>query len=154
MDEKLKVGDAAPDFDAVTDQGKSVKLSDYRGKRVVVYFYPKDDTPGCTTQACDFRDHYPAIEEKNAVVLGISPDDEKSHVRFKSKFDLPFTLLVDEDHSIADEYGVWGEKTNYGKTYMGIIRSNFVIDEQGKIIKTLYNIKPADSAAETLAALS
>jgi peroxiredoxin Q/BCP len=153
MQEKLKVGDPAPDFAAVTDEGKTVKLSDYRGKRVVVYFYPKDDTPGCTTQACDFRDHYPAIEEKNAIVLGISPDDEKSHVRFKSKFNLPFTLLVDQDHAIADAYGVWGEKTNYGKTYMGIIRSNFVIDEHGNVIKTMYNVKPADSAQETLAAL-
>lgn len=151
--DKLQAGDVAPDFEAVTDEGAKVKLSDYRGKRVVLYFYPKDDTPGCTTQACDFRDRYPAIEEKNAVVLGVSPDDEKSHVKFKSKFNLPFTLLVDSDHSIADAYGVWGEKTNYGKTYMGIIRSNFVIDEQGKLIKTLYNIKPAESANETLAAL-
>src|SRR5215217_1860597 len=108
MMEKLKVGDLAPEFSAVTDAGKSVKLSDYRGKRVVLYFYPKDDTPGCTTQACGFRDSYPAIEEKNAVVLGVSPDDEKSHVKFKSKFNLPFTLLVDADHAIADAYGVWG----------------------------------------------
>ncbi|MCL4860035.1 MAG: thioredoxin-dependent thiol peroxidase [Caldilineaceae bacterium] len=151
--DRLQAGDVAPDFEAVTDEGAKVKLSDYRGKRVVLYFYPKDDTPGCTTQACDFRDRYPAIEEKNAVVLGVSPDDEKSHVKFKSKFNLPFTLLVDEDHAIAEAYGVWGEKTNYGKTYMGIIRSNFVIDEQGRLIKTLYNIKPAESANETLAAL-
>jgi peroxiredoxin Q/BCP len=152
--DKLNVGDSAPDFEAVTDEGKHVKLSDYRGKRVVLYFYPKDDTPGCTTQACGFRDNYPAIEEKNAVVLGVSPDDEKSHVRFKSKFDLPFTLLVDPDHQIADAYGVWGEKTNYGKTYMGIIRSNFVIDENGKILKTMYNIKADKSAEESLAALN
>jgi peroxiredoxin Q/BCP len=150
---KLNVGDAAPEFEAVTDEGKTVKLSDYRGKRVVLYFYPKDDTPGCTTQACGFRDNYPLIEEKNAIVLGVSPDDQKSHVKFKSKFDLPFTLLVDADHSLAEAYGVWGEKSNYGKTYMGIIRSNFVIDENGKILKTMYNIKPADSAEETLAAL-
>jgi thioredoxin-dependent peroxiredoxin len=152
--EKLNVGDPAPPFEVMTDTGERVKLSDYRGKRVVLYFYPKDDTPGCTTQACGFRDAYPAIEEKNAVVLGVSPDDEKSHVKFKSKFNLPFTLLVDADHAIAEAYGVWGEKTNYGKTYMGIIRSNFVIDETGKIIKTMYNIKPADSAAEALAALN
>jgi peroxiredoxin Q/BCP len=151
--DKLNVGDQAPEFEAVTDTGKQVKLSDYRGKRVVLYFYPKDDTPGCTTQACGFRDNYPAIEEKNAVVLGVSPDDAASHVKFKSKFDLPFTLLVDADHAIAEQYGVWGEKTNYGKTYMGIIRSNFVIDENGKIVKTMYNIKPADSFAESLAAL-
>lgn len=154
MSEKLQAGDQAPDFTATTDDGQQVKLSDYRGKRVVLYFYPKDDTPGCTTQACSFRDNYPAIEEKNAVVLGVSPDDEKSHVRFKSKFDLPFALLVDEDHSIAEAYGVWGEKTNYGKTYMGIIRSNFVIDENGQIIKTLYNIKPAESTEKSLAALA
>jgi peroxiredoxin Q/BCP len=152
--DKLNVGDQAPDFEAVTDEGKPVKLSDYRGKRVVLYFYPKDDTPGCTTQACAFRDNYPAIEEKNAVVLGVSPDDEKSHVRFKSKFDLPFTLLVDSEHQIADAYGTWGEKTNYGKTYMGIIRSNFVIDENGKILKTMYNIKADKSAEESLAALN
>jgi thioredoxin-dependent peroxiredoxin len=152
--DKLNVGDQAPDFEAVTDEGKHVKLSDYRGKRVVLYFYPKDDTPGCTTQACGFRDNYPTIEEKNAVVLGVSPDDEKSHVRFKSKFDLPFTLLVDPDHQIADAYGAWGEKTNYGKTYMGIIRSNFVIDEKGKILKTMYNIKADKSVEESLAALN
>ncbi|HMN29026.1 MAG TPA: thioredoxin-dependent thiol peroxidase [Caldilineaceae bacterium] len=154
MQEKLQVGDQAPDFEAVTDAGNRVKLSDYRGKRVVLYFYPKDDTPGCTTQACSFRDNYPAIEEKNAVVLGVSPDDQASHVKFKSKFDLPFTLLVDADHAIAEAYGTWGEKTNYGKTYMGIIRSNFVIDENGKLVKTLYDIKPADSFAESIAALN
>ena len=153
MTDKLQAGDQAPEFNATTDDGQQVKLSDYRGKRVVLYFYPKDDTPGCTTQACSFRDNYPAIEEKNAVVLGVSPDDEKSHVKFKSKFDLPFTLLVDADHSIAEAYGVWGEKTNYGKTYMGIIRSNFVIDENGKIIESFYNIKPADSTEKSLAAL-
>lgn len=154
MAEKLQVGDMAPDFEAVTDEGKRVKLSDYRGKRVVLYFYPKDDTPGCTVQACGFRDQYPAIEEKNAVVLGVSPDDEASHVKFKSKYDLPFTLLVDTDHSIADVYGVWGEKTNYGKKYMGIIRSNFVIDENGKVVKTMYNVKADASADEALAALN
>ena len=151
---KLNIGDAAPDFTATTDSGKPVKLSDYRGKRVVLYFYPKDDTPGCTTQACGFRDAYPQIEEKNAVVLGVSPDNEKSHVKFKSKFNLPCTLLVDTDHAIAEAYGVWGEKSMYGKKYMGIIRSNFVIDEQGKIFKTMYNIKPAESTEEVLAALS
>lgn len=151
---KLNIGDAAPDFTATTDSGKPVKLSDYRGKRVVLYFYPKDDTPGCTTQACGFRDAYPQIEEKNAVVLGVSPDNEKSHVKFKSKFNLPFTLLVDTDHAIAEAYGVWGEKSMYGKKYMGIIRSNFVIDEQGKIVKTMYNVKPAESTEEALAALS
>jgi peroxiredoxin Q/BCP len=150
---KFNPGDSAPDFMAKTDSGATVKLSDYRGKRVVLYFYPKDDTPGCTTQACGFRDAYPQIEEKNAVVLGVSPDSEKSHIKFKSKFNLPFTLLVDSDHAIAEAYGVWGEKSMYGKKYMGIIRSNFVIDEQGQIVKTMYNIKPAESTAEVLVAL-
>lgn len=150
---QLNAGDPAPEFTAQTDSGQSVKLSDYRGKRVVLYFYPKDDTPGCTTQACGFRDAYPQIEEKNAVVLGVSPDSERSHVKFKSKFNLPFTLLVDSDHAIAEAYGVWGEKSMYGKKYMGIIRSNFVIDEAGQIVKTMYNIKPAESTAEALAAL-
>lgn len=150
---KLTSGDLAPDFIAKTEAGVTIKLSDYRGKRVVLYFYPKDDTPGCTTQACGFRDAYPQIEEKNAVVLGVSPDGEKAHVKFKSKFNLPFTLLVDSDHAIAEAYGVWGEKSMYGKKYMGIIRSNFVIDEQGQIVKALYKIAPAESAKEVLAAL-
>src|SRR6476646_6266485 len=101
---KVNVGDVAPDFTTVTDTGATVRLSDYHGKRVVLYFYPKDDTPGCTTQSCGFRDNYPVIEEKNAVVLGISPDDAKSHQKFKTKFNLPFTLLVDEDHAIAEAY--------------------------------------------------
>src|SRR5438309_2430717 len=106
---ELKTGDQAPDFEAATDAETSIKLSDFRGKRVVLYFYPKDDTSGCTTQACGFRDNYPVIEEKNEVVLGVSPDGVTSHQKFKTKFDLPFTLLVDEDHAIAVAYGVWGE---------------------------------------------
>jgi thioredoxin-dependent peroxiredoxin len=147
---KLKTGDPAPEFELPDDKGHQVKLADYRGKRVVVYFYPKDDTPGCTTQACGFRDSYLAIEEKNAVVLGISPDDEKSHVKFKTKFNLPFTLLSDEDHTVADAYGVWGEKSMLGKKYMGIIRSHFVVDENGKLIDVQYNIKPEASVAGAL----
>ncbi len=147
---KLKVGDQAPEFELTTDQGDKVKLSDYRGKRVVVYFYPQDDTPGCTTQACGFRDHYVEVEERNAVVLGISPDDVKSHVKFKTKFNLPFTLLCDEDHAVADLYGVWGEKSMLGKKYMGVIRSHFVVDEHGKLIDVQYQIKPADSVAGAL----
>ena len=148
-----KVGDTAPNFELPSDTGETVKLSDFRGKRVVLYFYPKDDTPGCTTQSCGFRDNYPVIEEKNAVVLGVSPDGVTSHQRFKAKFDLPFTLLVDEDHAIAEAYGVWGEKTNYGKTYMGIIRSHFVIDEQGKIADAQVQVSPAESVERALAAL-
>jgi peroxiredoxin Q/BCP len=141
----LNVGDPAPDFEATTDTGETVKLSDYRGRRVVLYFYPKDDTPGCTTQACGFRDNYAVIEERNAVVLGVSADGQASHQKFKSKFDLPFTLLVDEDHAIAEAYGVWGEKKLFGKAYMGMIRSHFVIDEDGKIVDAHVKVKPKDS---------
>jgi thioredoxin-dependent peroxiredoxin len=150
---QLQIGDLAPDFSAVTDEGKTVKLSDYRGKRVVLYFYPADDTPGCTTQACSFRDNYVDIQEQNAVVLGISPDNQNSHQKFKTKYNLPFALLVDEDHAITDLYGAWGEKTNFGKTYMGVIRSHVVIDENGKIIDTRYNVKADASMPEALEAL-
>ena len=149
----LQVGDVAPGFTVTTDSGATVSLSDYRGKRVVLYFYPKDDTPGCTTQACGFRDNYPVIEEKNAVVLGVSPDSAKSHQKFKTKFDLPFTLLVDEDHAIAEAYGVWAEKSMYGKKYMGIERSHFVIDESGKIVDAQVKVKPDDSVEMAIAAL-
>ena len=149
----LQVGDVAPGFTVTTDSGATVSLSDYRGKRVVLYFYPKDDTPGCTTQACGFRDNYPVIEEKNAVVLGVSPDSAKSHQKFKTKFDLPFTLLVDEDHAIAEGYGVWAEKSMYGKKYMGIERSHFVIDENGKIVDAQVKVKPDDSVEMAIAAL-
>jgi len=149
----LTVGDTAPDFELPSDSGQTVKLSDYRGKRVVLYFYPKDDTPGCTTQSCSFRDNYPVIEEKNAVVLGVSPDGVTSHQKFKTKFDLPFTLLADQDHKVAEAYGAWGERSQYGKTYMGIIRSHFVIDEAGKVIDAQVKVKPADSAEKALAAL-
>jgi peroxiredoxin Q/BCP len=149
----LRVGDAAPDFELASETGERVRLSDFRGKRVVLFFYPKDNTSGCTTQACGFRDNYPIIEEKNAVVLGVSPDDEKSHQSFKSKYDLPFTLLVDADHKVAEAYGAWGERSNYGKTYMGIIRSHFVIDEQGKLADVQVQVSPTDSVERALAAL-
>ena len=135
----------SPEFTLQSDQGTTVRLADFRGKRVIVYFYPKDDTPGCTTQACGFRDAYPQIEERNAVVLGISPDSEKSHVRFKTKFNLPFTLLADEDHAVCELYGVWGEKSMMGKKYMGVHRSHFVVDESGTLIDVQYKIKPEDS---------
>ena len=149
----LQVGDLAPDFTATTDDGATVSLSDYRGKRVVLYFYPKDDTPGCTTQACGFRDNYPVIEEKNAVVLGVSPDSAKSHQKFKTKFDLPFTLLVDEDHAIAEAYGVWVEKSLYGRKYMGMERSTFVIDASGKISAILEKVKPEEHLDQLLEVL-
>ncbi len=150
---KLQAGDVAPDFETVTDTGAKIKLSDFRGRRVVLYFYPKDDTPGCTTQACNFRDGYAEIQAANAVVLGVSPDDVESHQKFKDKFHLPFPLLVDEDHAIAEAYGVWAEKTNFGKTYMGIVRSHFVIGEDGKIVDTKYNVKADASLAEALEVL-
>jgi peroxiredoxin Q/BCP len=148
------VGASAPDFTATTDSGATVSLANFRGKKVILYFYPKDDTPGCTTQACGFRDAYPTIEEKNAVVLGVSPDGQKSHAKFKTKFDLPFTLLVDENHAIAEAYGVWVEKSMYGKKYMGVERSHFVIDEEGKIAQAEVKVKPADSVEKAIAALS
>jgi peroxiredoxin Q/BCP len=153
MNTLIEVGQSAPDFTAVTDTGETVRLSDYQGKRVVLYFYPKDDTSGCTTQACGFRDNYIDIEEKNAVVLGVSPDGVKSHQKFKSKYDLPFTLLVDEDHAISEAYGVWQEKSMYGKKYMGIVRSHFIIDEAGKIADAQVKVSPQDSVSKALEAL-
>ena len=150
---QLQVGDTAPEFSALTDEGKRVSLGDYRGKRVVLYFYPADDTPGCTTQACGFRDNILQIEERNAVVLGISPDNVDSHRKFKTKYNLPFTLLVDEDHAITEQYGAWGEKHNAGRTYMGVIRSQVIIDENGKVIDTDYNVKADASYAEAMSAL-
>ena len=150
---ELQAGDVAPDFTLQSDAGDTVSLSDFRGKRVVVYFYPADDTPGCTTQACGFRDAYPQIEEQNAVVLGISPDGVESHRKFKSKYDLPFILLADEDHAVAEKYGVWGEKSMFGKTFMGLIRSHFVVDEQGRIVDAHVKISPDDSVTAALAAL-
>lgn len=149
----LKVGDPAPDFELPADNGETIRLADFRGRRVVLYFYPKDDTSGCTTQACGFRDSYPVIEEKNAVVLGISPDGIKSHQNFKTKYDLPFILLADEQHTVAEAYGVWGEKKMYGKSYMGIIRSHFVIDEAGVVVDAQVNVKPKDSVTKALAVL-
>jgi peroxiredoxin Q/BCP len=150
----LQVGDPAPEFTTTADSGATVRLSDFRGKKVILYFYPKDDTPGCTSQACGFRDRYLAIEERNAVVLGVSPDGQKSHAKFRTKYDLPFTLLVDEDHSIAEAYGVWGEKSMMGKKYMGVIRSHFVIDEQGRLAQAEVQVSPADSVERALAAIS
>ena len=148
-----QVGTPAPDFALPADDGTLVRLSDLRGQRVVLYFYPKDDTPGCTTQACGFRDHYIEIAEKNAVVFGISPDGVQSHVTFRTKYNLPFRLLADEEHKVAESYGVWSEKSMYGKKYYGIIRSHFVIDEEGKIVDVQYNVSPALSVESALAAL-
>lgn len=147
------IGELAPDFTLPTDRGEMFTLSSWRGKRVILYFYPKDDTSGCTTQACGFRDNYLNIEEKNAQVLGISPDGVKSHTKFRTKYDLPFTLLADEEHKVAEAYGVWVEKSMYGKKYMGIQRSHFVIDEQGKIMDAQVKVKPEESVTKALAAL-
>jgi peroxiredoxin Q/BCP len=150
----IAVGELAPEFSATTESGETVRLSDYRGQRVVLYFYPKDDTPGCTTQACGFRDSYPTLTERNAVVLGVSPDNARSHQKFKTKFDLPFTLLVDEAHAIAEAYGVWVEKSMYGKHFMGIERSHFVIDEQGRVLDAQVKVNPEESVRAALAVLA
>ncbi len=151
---KIKVGEPVPDFALPDDRGEMVKLSDFRGKKIILYFYPKDDTSGCTAQACAFRDNYPVIAEKNAVVLGVSPDSVTSHQKFKTKHNLPFTLLVDEHHSVADAYGAWGEKKMYGKTYEGVIRSHFVIDEAGKLLDAQVNVKAKESADKALGMLT
>ncbi len=153
MSHELKIGDMAPSFTAVTDSSETVRLEDFRGKKVVLYFYPKDDTPGCTTQSCGFRDQYPLIEEKNAVVLGVSPDGQKSHAKFRTKYNLPFTLLVDEDHAISLAYGVWGERSMMGKKYMGIERSHFVIGEDGTLLDAQVKVKPEDSVSRAVLAL-
>jgi thioredoxin-dependent peroxiredoxin len=149
----VEEGKPAPDFELTSDAGDRVKLSDFRGKPVVLYFYPKDDTPGCTTQAQGLRDNYSAFSDRGAVVLGISPDDETSHVKFKEKYRLPFTLLADPDHAVADEYGVWGERNAYGKTYMGIERSTFLIDSDGNVAKIMRKVKPDTHADDVLASL-
>ncbi|HEY4413895.1 MAG TPA: thioredoxin-dependent thiol peroxidase [Gaiellaceae bacterium] len=147
-------GQEAPDFELKSDAGETVRLSELRGKPVVLYFYPKDDTPGCTTQACGIRDAYGEFERAGAVVLGVSPDSEASHVKFRKKYDLPFTLLADTDHAVAEQYGVWGEKSYLGKTYMGVSRSTFVIAEDGTVKKVFPKVKPAEHADDVLAVLA
>ncbi|TMM03060.1 MAG: thioredoxin-dependent thiol peroxidase [Actinobacteria bacterium] len=149
----VEEGKPAPDFELTSDSGEHVKLSDFRGKPVVLYFYPKDDTPGCTAQACGIRDVYSDFRERGAVVLGVSPDDEASHVKFKQKYSLPFTLLADPGHEVAEEYGVWKERNMYGKKSMGIERSTFVIDASGNVAKAMRRVKPDTHAADVLAAL-
>ena len=150
----IEQGQPAPDFELPSDSGDTVTLSSLRGKPVVLYFYPKDDTPGCTTQACGIRDAYGEFERAGAVVLGVSPDSEQSHVKFKKKFELPFTLLADTDHSVSEAYGVWGEKSYMGKTYMGVERSTFVIGADGNVKKVMRKVKPATHADDVLAALA
>jgi peroxiredoxin Q/BCP len=149
----IEEGSSAPDFELTSDTGETVRLSTLKGRPVVLYFYPKDDTPGCTTQACGIRDAYGEFERAGAVVLGVSPDDESSHVKFRSKYELPFTLLADTDHTVAEQYGVWGEKSYLGRSYMGVSRSTFVIDADGNVKKVFHNVKPATHADDVLAAL-
>lgn len=149
----IEEGSPAPDFELPSDSGETVTLSSLRGKPVVLYFYPKDDTPGCTTQACGIRDAYGEFERAGAVVLGVSPDDEKSHVKFRKKHELPFTLLADTEHEVAERYGVWGEKKFMGRTYMGVKRWTFVIDEEGNVKKIFPDVKPAQHADDVLGAL-
>ena len=150
---KLKEGDKAPEFSATTDAGERLSLKDLKGKPVVLYFYPKDDTPGCTKQACGIRDSYEEFRKAGAVVLGVSPDPVKSHVKFIKKFELPFTLLADEDKAIANSYGVWGEKSFMGRKYMGNHRVTFLVDGDGRIAKIWPAVKPETHAEEVLAAL-
>jgi thioredoxin-dependent peroxiredoxin len=148
----LKEGDSAPDFTAKNQDGEIVKLSDYLGKRVVLYFYPKDDTPGCTKQACSLRDAFDVFESKNIKVFGVSIDDEKSHRKFIEKYALPFDLLADTEKEIVNLYGVYGEKLNYGKKYMGVNRTTFLIDEAGVIMKIFKKVKVDEHADEVLEA--
>ncbi|HET7566768.1 MAG TPA: thioredoxin-dependent thiol peroxidase [Gaiellaceae bacterium] len=149
----IEEGQQAPDFALESDTGETVRLSDQRGKPVVLYFYPKDDTPGCTTQACGIRDAYGEFERAGALVLGVSPDSAAKHVKFKEKYGLPFTLLADTEHEVADRYGVWGEKSYMGRTYMGVNRSTFVIGPDGSVAKVMHGVKPATHADDVLAIL-
>jgi len=150
----VKEGATAPAFKTTDANGETVNLKDLRGQKVVLYFYPKDDTPGCTKEACSFRDAYSRFKKRGIKILGVSPDSEKSHQKFATKYELPFTLLADTDHAIADAYGVYGEKKFMGRTYMGIHRTTFLIDEKGKIKKVFAKVKPEDHADEVLGAFS
>jgi len=146
----LEIGANAPDVIGVDQQGNSVALKDYLGKNVILFFYPKDNTPTCTKEACNLRDNYQALKEKGYEVIGVSIDDETSHQKFIDKFDLPYTLVADTDHKWVEAFGVWGEKKMYGKTYMGTMRTTFVIDEQGKITHVIKKVKSADHANQIL----
>jgi peroxiredoxin Q/BCP len=149
----IEEGLPAPDFELATDVCERVRLSELRGRPVVLYFYPADDTPGCTRQACEIRDEWSRFRERGAVVLGVSPDDESSHARFRDKYSLPFTLLADPEHEVAEEYGVWVERNRYGRKSMGIERSTFVIDEDGNVARILRRVKPEGHAERVLEAL-
>ncbi len=149
LSEKVK----APDFELLDENGIPHKLSDYAGSPLVLYFYPKDDTPGCTTEACNFRDDYSAFQKANTKILGVSTDSVKSHKKFKEKYHLPFPLLSDPDHKVVEQYGVWAEKKMMGKRYMGIARTTYVIDKNGKIAKVFEGVKPAEHSREVLEVL-
>jgi peroxiredoxin Q/BCP len=150
----VSVGEMAPDFTVLDDRDERVSLSSFRGRPVVLFFYPKDDTTGCTKEACSFRDTLPRFEGLDAVILGISPDSPASHRKFKAKYDLPYSLLADEDHAVAERYGVWGEKSMYGRKYMGIMRTTIVIDRDGRIAKIFEKVKPEDHATEVADAVA
>jgi peroxiredoxin Q/BCP len=148
----MKENMQAVDFSLLDDAGERRKLTDYRGKHVVLYFYPQDDTPGCTTEACNFRDDYSMYEKAGITILGVSPDSVKSHVTFKQKYHLPFTLLSDEDHKVCELYGVWGPRKLFGKEFTGVLRTTFLLNEQGKIIKIFEGVNPAEHSKEVLEA--
>jgi peroxiredoxin Q/BCP len=148
------VGAEAPDFTVLTDANEPLTLSSLRGRPVVLYFYPKDDTSGCTTEACEFRDAFPRFGASEAIILGVSPDPVKSHVKFKQKYELPFTLLADTDHAVSEAYGVWQEKSMYGRKYMGVARTTFVIGRDGRIARVFEKVKPAGHAAEVAEAIA
>ncbi len=150
----IEQGIEAPDFGLPDQSGQVHNLSAYRGKPLVLYFYPKDDTPGCTLEACNFRDDYSAYQEAGVTILGVSPDSPKKHTNFITKYDLPFTLLADQDHQVCELYGVWGRKKFMGREYDGVFRTTFLIDPQGTIAKVFENVKPAEHSAEVLAALA
>ena len=149
----VEEGKPAPDFSLTSDSGDEITLSKLRGKPVVLYFYPRDDTPGCTTQACGIRDDWSAFEKAGAVVLGVSPDTEESHAKFREKYGLPFTLLADPDHELTEQYGFWVEKNNYGKKYMGVERSTVVIDTDGNVARVFRRVKPEEHVQQVLTAL-
>lgn len=149
----LKSGIPAPDFTLPDETGTMRTLSDYRGKPLVLYFYPKDDTPGCTTEACNFRDDYSDYQQAGVTILGVSPDSPKKHTKFKEKYDLPFTLLADEEHKVLEMYDVWGRKKSYGREYDGVFRTTYLIDENGQIAKVFENVKPANHSQEILQAI-
>jgi peroxiredoxin Q/BCP len=148
----ISFGIPAPDFELIDDINQTRRLADFRGQRVVLYFYPKDDTPGCTKEACNFRDDYSAYEQAGITILGISPDSVESHQKFKAKFQLPFSLLADEGHKVCDAYGVWGPKKFMGKSYEGVLRTTFLIGPDGSILRVFENVRPAEHSAEVLAA--